>query len=166
MIRWSPGGRRARGIGSVRLREPLIAPELSGRPPPTPRLSAPQKARPVWQAFSTTDPFRPATVRRIYGKDDSVIVLWDGCGTTIDDSTLPNTYTWFIQMRKLIDVTAFYDTISFKEFGDSVMPAIGRRRHAVRHPTVLLPRSVSNARTRQLDMSGREWRRNVRPVKG
>ena len=56
-----------------------------------------------------------------------------------------------MQMRKVIDGTAFYDTISFNELWDPVKPAIGRRRHAQRHPTVLLPRSVSHARTRQPD---------------
>ena len=34
VIRWSPGGRKVRGVGSVRLREPLTSPERSGRRPP------------------------------------------------------------------------------------------------------------------------------------
>ena len=40
VIRWSPGGRKARGVGSVRLWGPLSAPERSGRLPPTPDSQA------------------------------------------------------------------------------------------------------------------------------
>ena len=70
---------------------------------------------PFAERFSTADPFRPISVRHVYADGDTVIVLWDGRGTTISNTTYENTYAWFMQIRdgKVIDGTAFYDSISF-----------------------------------------------------
>ena len=79
---------------------------------------------PFAQRFSTTDPFRPVTIRGVNADGDTAIVLWDGRGTTIEDTTYENSYAWFMQMRdgKVIDGTAFYDSISFNELWAQVKP--------------------------------------------
>lgn len=56
-------------------------------------------------------------------KDNSaVIVVWDGQGTTTAGTTYQNTYAWFMTLSggKVIDGTAFYDSIAFNELWDSV----------------------------------------------
>jgi ketosteroid isomerase-like protein len=56
---------------------------------------------PFGQRFSTSDPFRPVSIRGV-----------------------ENSYAWFMQMRdgKVIDGTAFYDSISFNELWTKVTP--------------------------------------------
>ena len=80
---------------------------------------------PFGQRFSASDPFRPVNIRGVYADRDTVIVLWDGRGTTIENTTYENSYAWFMQMRdgKVIDGTAFYDSISFNELWEQVVPA-------------------------------------------
>jgi hypothetical protein len=79
---------------------------------------------PFAQRFSTTEPFRPVNIRGVYADGDTVIVLWDGRGTTINDTTYENSYAWFMQLRdsKVIDGTAFYDSISFNGLWAEVTP--------------------------------------------
>jgi hypothetical protein len=49
-----------------------------------------------------------------------VAVVWDGEGTTIAGTTYRNTYAWFMTLEdgKVINGTAFYDSIAFHELGD------------------------------------------------
>ncbi len=81
---------------------------------------------PFGARFSSSDPFRPVNNRAIYDDEDNgtVIVLWDGQGTTTAGTTYRNTYAWFLTLRggKIIDGTAFYDSIAFNELWDSVKP--------------------------------------------
>ncbi len=72
---------------------------------------------PFARRFSTTDPFRPVNIRGVYADDHTVIVLWDGRGTTVNDTIYENTYAWFLRIRddRVIDGVAFYDSISFNE---------------------------------------------------
>jgi uncharacterized protein len=79
---------------------------------------------PFGRRFSTSDPFRPVSIRGVYADSDTVIVLWDGRGTTIENTTYENSYAWFMQMRdgKVIDGTAFYDSISFNELWAKITP--------------------------------------------
>ena len=79
---------------------------------------------PFGRRFSTSDPFRPVSIRGVYADGDTVIVLWDGRGTTIANKTYENSYAWFLQMRdgKVIDGTAFYDSISFNELWAKITP--------------------------------------------
>src|SRR5580693_9039206 len=74
---------------------------------------------PFGARFSSSDPFRPVNIRAIYDDEDNgtVIVLWDGQGTTTAGTTYRNTYAWFLTLRggKIIDGTAFYDSIAFNE---------------------------------------------------
>jgi uncharacterized protein len=81
---------------------------------------------PFGARFSSSDPFRPVNIRAIYDDEDNstVIVLWDGQGTTTAGTTYRNTYAWFMTLRggKVIDGTAFYDSIAFNELWESVTP--------------------------------------------
>jgi len=56
-------------------------------------------------------------IRGVFADADTVIVLWDGSGTTINETTYKNSYAWFMRVRdgKVIDGTAFYDSISFNQ---------------------------------------------------
>lgn len=72
---------------------------------------------PFGARFSNEDPFRPVTIRAVYEDQGlgTVIVLWDGRGTTTAGTVYENTYAWFMTLRggKVIDGTAFYDSIAF-----------------------------------------------------
>jgi uncharacterized protein len=76
--------------------------------------------------FSSSDPFHPVSIRAIYDDEDNstVIVVWDGQGTTTAGTTYRNTYAWFMTLSdgKIVDGTAFYDSIAFNELWDSVKP--------------------------------------------
>jgi ketosteroid isomerase-like protein len=81
---------------------------------------------PFGARFSSGDPFRPVNIRAIYDDEDNstVIVVWDGRGTTTAGTTYHNTYAWFMTLSggKVIDGTAFYDSIAFNELWDRVTP--------------------------------------------
>ena len=68
----------------------------------------------------------PVNIRAIYDDEDNstVIVLWDGQGTTTAGTTYRNTYAWFMTLRggQVIDGTAFYDSIAFNELWENVTP--------------------------------------------
>jgi len=51
-------------------------------------------------------------------------VVWDGRGTTTAGTTYQNAYAWFLTLSdgKVVDGTAFYDSIAFNELWDSVIP--------------------------------------------
>jgi uncharacterized protein len=54
----------------------------------------------------------------------TVIVVWDGHGIANDGRPYENSYAWVMRMRdgKVIDGTAFYDTISFNDLWSRVAP--------------------------------------------
>ena len=72
--------------------------------------------QPFVERFSHDDPFRPVTIQ-CYGEGDTVIVLWDGAGTTIEGTIYRNTYAWIMTLRDglIVNGTAFYDSIAFNE---------------------------------------------------
>jgi uncharacterized protein len=82
--------------------------------------------RPFGARFSSDDPFRPVNIRAIYDDDDNstVIVVWDGQGATTAGTTYQNTYAWFMTLSggKVVDGTAFYDSIAFDELWYGVTP--------------------------------------------
>jgi len=82
--------------------------------------------RPFGARFSSGDPFRPVNIRAIYDDEDksTVIVVWDGQGTTTAGTTYQNTYAWFMTLSggEVVDGTAFYDSIAFNQLWDSVTP--------------------------------------------
>ena len=77
---------------------------------------------PFGRRFSAADPFRPVKIRGIYADGPTVIVLWEGAGTTIAGTKYENTYTWFLTLDKglVVDGVAFYDSIAFNELWDIV----------------------------------------------
>ena len=79
---------------------------------------------PFGARFSEADPFRPVTIRGIYADGDTVIVLWDGRGIAKDGQAYENSYVWIMRMRddKVVDGTAFYDSISFNDLWTRVRP--------------------------------------------
>jgi len=59
------------------------------------------------------------------GPDDAtVIVIWDGRGIASDARPYENSYAWIMKLAdgKVIDGTAFYDSISFNDLWARVQP--------------------------------------------
>jgi ketosteroid isomerase-like protein len=82
---------------------------------------------PFGARFGTEQPFRPVAVRGVYEDEAAatVVVLWDGEGTTTAGTSYTNTYAWFLTLAagKVVDGTAFYDSIAFDELWRNVPPA-------------------------------------------
>jgi ketosteroid isomerase-like protein len=64
------------------------------------------------------------TVRGIYADGDMVIVMWDGAAIARDGKSYENTYSLYLKMRdgKIIDATAFFDSIEFEDLWKRVRP--------------------------------------------
>ena len=79
---------------------------------------------PFGARFRPSAPFRPITIRSVYADGDTVIVCWDGRGIANDGQPYQNSYAWFMKLRdgKVIDGTAFYDSISFNDLWTRVQP--------------------------------------------
>lgn len=75
---------------------------------------------PFAQRFKADKPFRPVNIRGFYVDGDTVIVIWDGAGTTVAETTYENTYAWIMTLEegKVANGTAFYDSISFNKLWD------------------------------------------------
>jgi uncharacterized protein len=60
-------------------------------------------------------PSARSTIRSVHADGDTAIVCWDGRGIANDGQPYENSYAWFMRMRdgKVIDGTAFYDSISY-----------------------------------------------------
>jgi ketosteroid isomerase-like protein len=76
------------------------------------------------RSSASADPFRPVTIRSVNADGDTVIVLWDPRGIANDRKPYENSYAWLMKMRdgKVVDGTAFYDSISFNELWSRVQP--------------------------------------------
>jgi len=79
---------------------------------------------PFGARFKKDAPFRPIKIRGIYVDGSTAIVLWDGEGTTLNETSYTNTYAWFMTFQDglVVNATAFYDSISFNELWDTVKP--------------------------------------------
>jgi uncharacterized protein len=80
--------------------------------------------RPFAARFDPTRPFRPVRIRSVFADDDTVVVVWDGQGTANDGRLYENSYTWIMRLRdgKVVDGTAFFDSISFNDLWTRVPP--------------------------------------------
>jgi uncharacterized protein len=80
---------------------------------------------PFGARFSAAQPFRPVTIRSVHADGDTVIVVWDGRGVANDGVPYENSYAWIMRMGdgKVVDGTAFYDSISFNDLWTRVPPA-------------------------------------------
>ena len=83
-----------------------------------------QVLAPFGARFAAGERFRPTTIRSVHADGDTVVVLWDGEGVANDGEHYRNSYAWFMAMRdgKVIDGTAFYDSISFNDLWTRVQP--------------------------------------------
>lgn len=72
---------------------------------------------PLNKRFIDADPMRPTKIRTVYADGPTVIVIWDGGGTTVLDTRYENTYAWIFTLDQglVVEATAFYDAISFDE---------------------------------------------------
>jgi uncharacterized protein len=81
---------------------------------------------PFGARFSQDEPFRPTKIRGVYDDESqrTVIVIWDGRGVTTAGTIYENTYAWIMKLSdgKVIDGTAFYDSIAFNELWENVTP--------------------------------------------
>lgn len=71
------------------------------------------------------EPFRPVRIRATHADGDTVVVLWDGRGLARDGAAYENSYAWFLVVRggKIVEGTAFFDSIAFNELWSRVQPA-------------------------------------------
>ena len=79
---------------------------------------------PFGDRFSAGERFRPVKIRSMHADGDTVIVLWDGHGIANDGQSYENSYAWFMRLRdgKVVDGTAFHDSISFNDLWARVVP--------------------------------------------
>ena len=77
---------------------------------------------PFARRFPATNPFRPVRIRALYTDGPTVIVLWDGEGTTIAGTTYRNTYVWALTLQDalVVDGLATFDSIAFNELWEIV----------------------------------------------
>jgi uncharacterized protein len=88
------------------------------------RQFADEVLHPFAARFGTDDPFRPVAIQAVYNDEEqrTVVVVWDGRGTTTAGTVYENTYAWIMTLRdgRVIDGTAFYDSIAFNELWETV----------------------------------------------
>ena len=79
---------------------------------------------PFGARFAAGERFRPIRVRSIHADGDTVIVVWDGRGIANDGTTYENSYAWIMRLSggKVVDGTAFFDSISFNDLWNRVLP--------------------------------------------
>jgi len=64
-------------------------------------------------------------IRSIAADGNQVIILFDGSAIARDGEPYVNTYAWFFDMKngKVVNATAFFDSIAFDELWQRVKPA-------------------------------------------
>ena len=79
---------------------------------------------PFGARFAGGEPFRPVTIRGVYADGDTVVVIWDGRGIANDGRPYENSYAWIMKLDngKVVDGTAFFDSISFNDLWARVQP--------------------------------------------
>lgn len=72
---------------------------------------------PLNKRFIKSDPMRPTKIRAVYDDGPTVVVIWDGGGTTVSGTYYENTYAWIFTLDQglVVDAMAFYDAIAFDE---------------------------------------------------
>ena len=72
---------------------------------------------PLDKRFKKSDPMRPTKIRAIYSDGPTVIVIWDGGGTTVRGTPYENTYAWIFTLEKdkVVKASTFYDSVAFDE---------------------------------------------------
>ncbi|MEZ3159879.1 nuclear transport factor 2 family protein [Microbacterium sp. BWT-B31] len=77
----------------------------------------------AWR-FPADHPFRPVRIRSVLEDAGTVVVVWDGAGTTVAGTPYENTYAWILRMRdgRIVDGLAFFDGSAFDELWFGVPP--------------------------------------------
>lgn len=81
---------------------------------------------PFGERFSISpEPFRPTVIHGLYADGDMVVAYFDGAGLANDGITYANSYAWFMRFEgeRVIECTAFFDSVAFNEFWTRVKPA-------------------------------------------
>ncbi len=83
---------------------------------------------PFGARFSRGVTFRPINIRSVTAGGDTVVVVWDGRGVANDGEPYVNSYAWIMRLAggKVVDGTAFYDSISFNALWARVHPSSSR----------------------------------------
>jgi ketosteroid isomerase-like protein len=91
--------------------------------------------RPFGACFSTGDPFRPVKIRAVYDNEErgTVVVVWDGRGTTITRTVYEDTWVWRMTLRggKVIDGTASSEGVAFDELWETITLTDSRAAYVV-----------------------------------
>jgi ketosteroid isomerase-like protein len=97
----------------------LASREYSNRQEFIDEVLAPFAAR-----FGDGEPFRPTAIRSVTADGDTVVVVWDGRGIANDGKPYTNSYAWIMRLAdgRVVDGTAFYDSISFNDLWARVRP--------------------------------------------
>jgi uncharacterized protein len=79
---------------------------------------------PFGARFAAGEAFHPVEIRSVLADGDTVVVVWDGRGVANDGRPYENSYAWIMALRdgKVVDGTAFYDSISFDDLWTRVQP--------------------------------------------
>ena len=79
---------------------------------------------PFGARFAAGERFRPIRIRSVTADGDTVVVVWDGHGVANDGRPYENSYAWVMRLRdgKVVDGTAFYDSLSFNDLWARVAP--------------------------------------------
>lgn len=74
--------------------------------------------------FAEGERFHPTVVRSVLADGDTVVVVWDGHGVANDGRPYDNSYAWIMRLAdgKVVDGTAFFDSISFNDLWSRVQP--------------------------------------------
>jgi ketosteroid isomerase-like protein len=121
---WSRGAGYVAGIFAADMTWEIVGRSRASGTYGSAREFSDEVLHPFGARFRPDLPFRPVAIRGIYADGDTVIVRWDGEGTTTAGTIYRNTYAWFMTLRdgKVIDGTAFYDSIAFDELWENVSP--------------------------------------------
>lgn len=79
---------------------------------------------PFGRRFPADAPFKPVTIRGIHADGDTVVVIWDGEGTTVAGTVYRNTYAWVLTLADglVVDGLALFDSIAFDRLWKEVAP--------------------------------------------
>jgi len=123
---WSAGTGYVASIFAPTMRWEIVGRSAASRTYDSTQQFVDEVLHPFAARFSADRPFRPVTIRAVYADDEqsTVVVVWDGEGTTTAGTTYRNTYAWIMTLRdgKVVAGTAFYDSIAFNELWETVTP--------------------------------------------
>jgi ketosteroid isomerase-like protein len=114
---WQQGTRPITDLFAEQMRWRIEGHSLASREYADRQAFVDEVLTPFGARFAQGEPFRPRTIRSINADGDTVVVVWDGRGVANDGVEYRNSYAWIMRLEegKVVDGTAFYDSISFNE---------------------------------------------------